>query len=270
MNPFLMTLDIGNTNMVVGIFPMDETLTPYRSWRTVTARDRTSDEMGVFIQGFLASAGLDPGSIGGLIYSSVVPSINRSVDLMARDYFGCEPVKVQHTMEMPILIDYPRPYEIGADRLVNAVGAHTLYPGNSIIVDLGTATTFCYLRGNSYLGGSIAPGLRLSMEALTGNTAKLSPIVFEKPPGGVLGDTTEHALQSGFYYGWVGLIKEITGRFRELYPEDRPTIIATGGFASLIHTQEPGLFDLVDQDLTLKGLRVLFQLNRPTGRDRTN
>ena len=230
MSQYIMGLDIGNTNTVVGLFDTEENVEVRYSWRTVTRNNRTSDELGIFLYGFLQTAGIRMESIGGLIYSSVVPSFNPVVERMSRDYIKSEAIPVRYTMNMPLRIDYPRPYEIGADRLVNAVAVHHLHPDSrgKIIVDMGTATTFCYLRGDSYQGGSIAPGLKLSMEALSRNAAQISPIEFKRPPKGVLGDTTEHALQSGFFYGWVGLIREIVSQYRALDPEDQPSQRSTG------------------------------------------
>ncbi len=204
-----MAIDIGNSNTVVGLFEDDATYDIPFHWRTVTQRNRTSDELGIFLLGFLQSAGIPSGWIKGFLYSSVVPSFNPIVERMGRDYFHCEPVKVTFDMGLPLQIQYPRPYEIGADRLVNAVAASIIYPGRSIIIDLGTATTFCLLLGNEYMGGVIAPGLKLSMEALSRNTAQLPPVEFAAPPEGILGKTTATAIQSGFFYGWVGLLREI-------------------------------------------------------------
>ena len=268
MTTWILALDIGNTHTVVGVLPAGELEKPFRSWRTVTARDRTSDELGVFIHGFLQSAGMNTEQVVDVIFSSVVPSMNPVVHRMARDFFRCDPLEVEYTMKMPIEIVYPRPYEIGADRLVNAVAAYSRDPGNSIVVDLGTATTFCYQRKKEYLGGSIAPGLRLSLEALTGGrTARLLPVEFKRPPG-ILGQTTEHAIQSGFFFGWVGLIKEIVGQMKKLFPEETARVVATGGFSSMIAGEVPDLFDEVDPDLTMKGLHVLYRWNRGAGHSR--
>lgn len=253
-----MALDIGNTNTVVGLFPGEGGDEIRYSWRTVTQRNRTSDELGIFLLGFLNSSSIDPASIVGFIYSSVVPSFNPIVERMSRDYFQCDPMRVRYDMGLPIRIEYPRPFEIGADRLVNACASSEIYGGDSIIVDLGTATTFCVLHGDAYHGGTIAPGLKLSMEALSRNTAQLPPVEFSRPIS-VLGDSTISAIQSGFFYGWVGLIREILTQIRRTNPNRNYRVIATGGLASMIHSEAPELFNTVEPQLTLKGLMVIYR-----------
>lgn len=256
----ILALDIGNSNTVAGIFSADdpdENQVPC-NWRTVTQRNRTSDELGIFLLGVLAFAKIEPDRIGGFIYSSVVPSFNPIVERMAKDYFGCDPIRVRSDMDLPIEILYPRPYEIGADRLVNAVGVSVLYGGNAIIIDLGTATTFCIVHdGKDYLGGIIGPGLKLSMEALSRNTAQLPPIEFSRPES-VIGFSTVEALQSGFFYGWVGLIREILNQIRKENPDRDYRVYATGGLSGMIHQNEKGLFDVVDVSLTLRGLKAIY------------
>ncbi len=258
----ILGVDIGNTNTVFGLFETGEGYDIIRHWRTVTVRERTSDELGIYLIGFLQSAGIDAKSISGFIFSSVVPSFNPIVERMAHDYFQSDATRVHFEMKLPFRISYPRPFEIGADRLVNAAAVSILYPGNSIIIDMGTATTFCLMVDGVYRGGSIAPGLKLSMEALTRNTAQLPPIEFSKPPGGVLGDSTVHALQSGFFYGWVGLLREIIKEMKNSQPGAAFQTIATGGLSSLIHKESPELFDIVDPLLTLRGLKILYQQNQ--------
>jgi type III pantothenate kinase len=256
MTGYILGIDIGNTNTVFGLFRADSSKDILHHWRTATHKDRTSDELAVFLISFLGTVGVRPADISGLIYSSVVPSFNTIVERMASDYFSLEPQRVRYDA-IPLRITYPRPFEIGADRLVNAVASSEIYGGDQIIVDLGTATTFCILHGREYLGGVIAPGLNLSIKALKENTAQLPTIEFKKPLSGVIGDSTVHALQSGFFFGWVGILREIIREIRNTSPERSYCVIGTGGFSSMIQ-QETELFDSVDPMLTLKGLKLIF------------
>jgi len=258
MKGHVLAIDIGNTNTVYGLFEKNGDNEILKHWRTVTRRDRTSDELGIFLLGFLQSSGIDPALIHGFIYSSVVPSFNPIVERMAADYFGATPIRVRHD-NIPLTIDYPRPEEIGADRLVNAVAATAMHGGNQIVVDLGTATTFCIVHHGHYVGGSIAPGLKLSMEALFRNTAQLFPVEFSRPPCGVVADSTKHAIQSGFFFGWVGLLRGILTEIYHAFPDRKYHTIATGGLSSMIHREVPELFQTVDPMLTLRGLKIIYR-----------
>ena len=262
MENYVLGVDVGNTNTVFGLFSEESSSRKdtriLKSWRTHTRRERTSDELGIFLRGFLLTQEIPLERIRGFIYSSVVPAFNIVVERMVRDYFPGEPLRV-HYQNVPLKFVYPRPQEIGADRLVNAVAARALYEGDLIVIDLGTATTFCVLHGEEYVGGVIAPGLGLSMESLTRNAALLRSAEFAPPASGVIGDSTEHALQSGFFYGWVGLLRGIQEEIKKKNPERTYATIATGGFASLIRRETSGLFDAVDPDLTLKGLALIYR-----------
>ena len=258
MSDFILGVDVGNTNTVFGLLENFAEGKILHSWRTVTRRERTSDELGIFLLGFLLSSGIDPANIKSCIYSSVVPSFNPIVERMAKDYFKTRPISVTHE-NVPLDFSYPRPYEIGADRLVNAVASASLYGGNQIIIDMGTATTFCIMHGNEYTGGSIAPGLKLSIETLSQRTAQLPPIEFVRPPSGVVGDSTIHALQSGFFYGFVGMLRGIRDEIIAARSDLKYMTVATGGLSSMIDKESPGLFDVVDGDLTLKGLQMIYR-----------
>lgn len=257
MKKYILAIDIGNTNTVFGLFNGSTDNEILNSWRTVTRRDRTSDELGIFLLGFLQSHGVDPTEISGAIYSSVVPPLNPIVERMCVDYFSCTPSRVRHD-NVPIEFVYPRPDEIGADRLVNAIAAKTLFPGNHIIVDLGTATTFCLLKDGKYWGGAIAPGLKLSMEALSRNTAQLPPIEFSRPIKGVIGDTTLNSMKSGFFFGWLGLLRGVIHEMKAEYPSEKFETIGTGGLSTMIHKEASDVFDIVDTGLTLKGLKIIY------------
>lgn len=180
--PLLLVVDVGNTNTVFGIFQEGADQPDFHK-RTVTRRDRTSDELGLFFKGFLTQEKVRSERIKGAIYSSVVPSLNPIVERMFEDWFDVKPLRVHFEMKLNFTITYPRPFEIGADRLVNAAYCVKFFPRrNAILVDLGTATTFCVINDKAeYVGGVIAPGLKISMDALTRNTAQLPPIVFESP-----------------------------------------------------------------------------------------
>lgn len=197
----LLVVDVGNTNTVFGIFENGNKI-PLFHKRTVTRKDRTSDELGLFFRGFLREFKIENEMITGGIYSSVVPTLNPILDRMFQDWFKIEAIRVHYQMKLPFSISYPRPYEIGADRLVNAATCAIDFPGKSIIIDLGTATTFCVVNEKpEYLGGVIAPGLKVSMDALTRNTSQLPPIVFQSP-GKILGDSTIESIQAGFFF-WM-------------------------------------------------------------------
>ncbi|MCB1142372.1 MAG: type III pantothenate kinase [Leptospiraceae bacterium] len=260
MKNTLLVIDIGNTNTVFGVYKKNETEPRFHK-RTVTRPDRTSDELGVFLKGFFHEEGMDPGEIDSAIYSSVVPGFNPIVSRMLGDWFKVEPVIVNYRMKLPFTIQYPRPFEIGADRLVNAAAVVHMKIGKSIIVDMGTATTFCVVNEeDEYLGGVIAPGLKLSMDALTRNTAQLPPITFQKP-GSILGGSTLESLQSGFFYGWVGLLRGIIQEIKNEFGEDYK-VVGTGGLVSTIDSSYSGIFDHIDPLMTLRGLEFLYQLNR--------
>jgi len=254
---YILAIDVGNTNTVFGLFQENRKGDILHHWRTATHRDRTSDELGIFLISFLNSRNISTADIAGFIYSSVVPPFNPVIEKMTADYFRHDAIKIQHDM-VPLRINYPKPSEIGADRLVNAVAAGSLYGNDLIIIDMGTATTFCILKNGEYRGGIIAPGLNLSMEALTRNTAQLPSVVFEKPVSGVVGDSTVHAIQSGFFYGWIGMLKGILDEIKKEMSDTAFKVVATGGFAGILQKETPELFDEVDSLLTLKGLKIIY------------
>lgn len=258
-NELLLVIDVGNTNTVFGTFERGNSELIFHK-RTVTRPDRTSDELGVFLKGFFKEAMLAPDLIHHAIYSSVVPGFNPIVSRMLEDWFNVHPVVVNYQMNLPFTITYPRPFEIGADRLVNTAAVIEEYPGKSIIVDMGTATTFCVIsEKKEYLGGVISPGLKLSMDALIKNTAQLPPIAFQKPEQ-PLGRSTIESLQSGFFYGWIGLLSGVIAELKKFYGDDC-RVIGTGGLVGLIHSAQKGVFDIIDPLLTLKGLEYLYRLN---------
>ena len=257
MKEQILVIDIGNTNTVFGVYAGDELVFHKR---TVTHRDRTSDDLGLYLKGFLRESDISAENIRGAIYSSVVPQTNPITDRMLQDWIRVKPLRVTVESKLPFSIKYPRPYEIGADRLVNTAAVIKKGIKKCIIIDLGTATTFCVINDEpSYLGGVIAPGLKLSMDALTKNTAQLPPIIFH-PPEKILGDSTISSLQSGFFYGWVGLLENIISEIRKEYGQDYQ-VVATGGLVNSIDQAKPGIFNIIDPALTLDGLKYLYELN---------
>ncbi|GEN55325.1 type III pantothenate kinase [Halobacillus litoralis] len=251
-------LDVGNTNTVLGVF---ENNSLKYQWRIKTDRHKTEDEFGMLIKSLFDHEGLRFEDMDGVIISSVVPPIMFALDRMSRYYFKKQPMIIGEGMvDHGLPMKYPNPNEIGADRVVNAVGAIDEYPLPLVIIDFGTATTYCYINAEGeYLGGAIAPGVNISMEALYAKAAKL-PKIEIKSPEHVIGQSTVEAMQSGVYYGYVGQVDEVVRRMKET-SDQTPTVIATGGLANLIAGQSRTI-DHVDPYLTLKGLHKIYQRNK--------
>lgn len=250
----VVVIDVGNTNTMLGVLEGDEVRF---TWR-LTTRDRTTDELGGLWHQLLAHAQIDMSTIEGAICSSVVPSQVYTVQKACVRYLSVECLVVGRGLKtgMPIRTDNPR--EVGADRIVNAVAAIAAGGGPAIVVDFGTATTFdCIDETHAYVGGVIAPGLRISEEALFDRTAQL-PRVELQPPPTVIGRNTVHAVQSGLLYGYAGLVDAIIGRIGTELPDAR--VVATGGYAHLISTVSERI-DVVDAHLTLRGLALLYRKN---------
>lgn len=253
----LLVLDVGNTNTVLGVY-REETLVA--RWRLTTERDRTVDEYGILCRNLFTFAGLDSTRITAIAISSVVPPLNFTLYKMALDYFRVEPLFVDPKSNAGIGIDYDTPQDVGADRVVNAVAAYQKYGGPCVVVDFGTATTFDAIAANGdYLGGVIAPGINISSEALFQRASRL-PRVEIRHPERVVGKSTVGSIQSGLYFGYIGLVDGILRRMvEELGPQK--TIIATGGLAPLIG-RGSALIDAVDNDLTLEGLKLIYERNK--------
>jgi len=258
----LLAIDVGNTNVVFALF--EAAVAPGQPgairarWRIATDPRRTADEYAVWLVQLLAIEGIDRAAIDRIIVSTVVPRAMHNLDVLAQKYFGVRPFVAgvgRASYGMDIDVDDPR--SLGADRAVNAIGAHAKYPGDLIIVDFGTATTIDAVDFNgAYKGGIIAPGINLSLDALVGNTAKLPRIAIERPRSTtVIGTNTEQQMLIGIYWGYVAMIEGLIARMRAEI--GRPaTVVATGGLAALFHAQS-GLFDVVDADLTLEGIALL-------------
>lgn len=249
-------MDIGNSNIALGIYDQDR-LTYH--WRMATDRHKTEDEYSMKIKAFLQDAGLKFDDIKGIIMSSVVPPIMFSLERMALKYFGIKPLIVGPGLKTGLNIKYDNPREVGADRIVNAVAAIHQFGGPLIIVDFGTATTYCYINeAHQYMGGAIAPGIGISTEALYSRAAKLPRIEIARPDN-VIGKNTVSAMQSGIVYGFVGQAEGIITRMKQ-QSREMPLVIATGGMAPLI-AAESKLIDNVEPFLTLKGLYLIYKRN---------
>ncbi|MBZ0251730.1 MAG: type III pantothenate kinase [Candidatus Methylomirabilis sp.] len=253
----LMVIDVGNTNIVFGVYEGDKLV---REWRIGTVRDRTSDEYGVLLRSLYATGGVEPAAVKDAIIASVVPPLTNTIADLCRTYFKIDPMIVGPGVKtgMPILYDSPR--EVGADRIVNAVAAFELFKAACVVVDFGTATTFDYVseRGE-YVGGAIAPGVTISIEALFQRASKLPRVELVKPKK-VIGKNTVASIQSGIIYGYVGLVDGLVDRIRE---ENAPNarVIATGGLATLIAPESRTIEQVIPQ-LTLDGLRLIHAMNR--------
>ena len=273
----LLALDVGNTNTVLGLYKLAGERTELAAhWRVTTHHHQTSDEYGVLFVNLFQMHGLAPSQVTHIIISSVVPPVESTLRQVCEHYFHVEPLFVEPGIKtgMPVLVDNPS--ELGADRLVNAIAAFERYGGPCIVVDFGTATTFDVISAKGeYLGGAIAPGLGISAEALFSRAARLGRIDIKRPSK-VIGTNTVTHLQSGLYYGYIGLTDGILERMiNELKPAElnqgeqaaQPKVIATGGLARQISSDSRFISE-IDDMLTLDGLVILFERNR-TPRPRT-
>lgn len=253
----LLAIDSGNTNTTFAVF---ENGKPRAEWRSATNPNRTVDEYAVWLVQLMALKNIAPGDIDGAIIANVVPKTEFSLLTLCRQYFNCEPLRVgADNVELGIEVKIDNPSEVGADRLVNVVGADGTYTPPLILIDFGTATTFDIVdnEGN-YAGGIIAPGINLSLEALDAAAARLPRIRITRPKA-VIGKSTVPAMESGVYWGYVGLIEGLVKRTKEEYGADM-TVVATGGLAPLFDEATDAI-DHVDPDMTMRGLMEIYRLN---------
>lgn len=253
----LLAIDIGNTQLFAGLFINDEVVLRFRQ----SSRGKmSSDEYGLFLRNILRENGYNPDDVESLVISSVVPDLQYSINSACLKYFNQAPLILKAGVKTGLKIQVHNPQEVGADRIANAIAAEHLYPNkNKLIVDYGTATTFCVVTDKAqWRGGLIVPGLRLSMEALESNTAKLPKVEITKPDV-IVGRNTIENIQSGLYYSALGMTREVINRVREEYFNgDDLMVIGTGGFSHLFESE--GIFDVIEPDLVLIGLLALKKM----------
>lgn len=249
----LLVIDVGNTNIVMGVFRDDRLI---ENWRVRTEYNTTEDEFNVLAAGLFARGGIDFHEIEKTIISCVVPPMVTILDSFSRKYLGHAPhwIDAKSYPGMPIL--YSNPNEVGADRIVNAVGAYHRYRTSLIVIDFGTATTFDVISANGeYLGGAISPGIGIASEALFAKASKLPRVEIFQPPGNVIGKDTIGSLQAGIIFGYAGLVDGMVGRIRTEM-KAQPKVIATGGLARLIQNVSTSI-EVVEPNLTLDGLKII-------------
>lgn len=253
----LLAIDVGNTNIVYGVFDGKNLIL---SLRMKTDKQKSGDEYGISFLNSLKFNNIDSKNIKGIIISSVVPSLMHSLEAMTKRYFGLESIIVDNNLKMNIDIAYENPSELGADRIANAVACVEKYEGPLIVIDIGTAMTFCYIdKSKTYRGGLIFPGIGISSEALFARASKLPSFEIVEAKR-VVEKNTIASMQAGFYFGYVSLIDGIIDKIVEEKDLDRVTLVGTGGFAPFLLKNAKHKF-IIDQDLTLEGLRILYDLN---------
>jgi type III pantothenate kinase len=259
----LLAFDVGNTNAVLGVFKDNELLT---NWRLQTESNKSADEYGMMLKQLFEYEGFKLEDITDIIVSTVVPSLLYTLQHLASKYFNMKAIIVEPGVETGLTISLDNPQQVGADRIVNAVAAFEKYGGPLVIVDFGTATTFCAVsEGAEYLGGTISPGLKITSDALVEKTAKLPKVELEEP-GHVICKNTVQSIQSGLIYGHMGMVGYIIKRMKreleEITPSGKPVkVIATGGLATLMESGVDGI-DYVDRFLTLEGLQMIYHKNK--------
>lgn len=252
----MLAIDIGNTQTVLGVYAEGRF---EGQWRLASTPERTNDELEVLIRGLFSARGLDAVKVEGVAISSVVPALTATYERVTEKLFGSEPLVVGPGIRTGMALRYDDPREMGADRIVNAVAAFERTKRAVIVIDFGTATTFdCVSEEGAFLGGAIAPGMAVSMEALFNRASKLPKVALERPPRAI-GRNTVHSMQSGVYYGYAAMVDGLVQRLSEEM-KLVPRVIATGGAAASI-AHEAKSIDEVDEMLTLEGLRLLYELN---------
>ena len=255
----LLVIDVGNTNIKLGVYDKN-TLT--HSWRLSVKVIRTADEIGIVLKGLFDSAKIDIKNFDGVIMSSVQPALNYTMEHACEYYLGKKPMMIGVGIKTGLNIKYSNPQEVGADRIVNSVAAYKLYGGPCIVVDFGTATTFNVVsEKGEFLGGCIAPGIITGLEGLVNNTAKLPRVEIIKPES-IIAKNTVAGLQAGMTYGYTGLVKYIIQKLKEESGYSDMKVIATGGLSEIVlNVDNDKIIDIVDRSLTLKGLKIIYDLN---------
>ena len=253
----LLVFDIGNTNMVLGVYDGENLV---RDWRINTDLDKTSDEYGVLIKNLFDASDISLSVIDSIIVSSVVPAVMHSLENFCRKYCNISPLVVGPGIKTGLNIKYEDPKMVGADRIVNAVAAISKYNCPVIIIDFGTATTYCAVsKRGEYIGGAISPGMKISSEALFQKASKLPRVELVTPDTVICKDTVS-AMQAGIIYGYAGQVEKIVGLMKKELKDEETLVIATGGLANMI-SQETDAIDVIDPNLTLEGLRIIYEKN---------
>lgn len=255
----LLTMDIGNTNVKIGVFDGEKLVA---SWRMSTKAYRTADEYGMVLYDLLNQRGVRFEDIKDAVMSSVAPALNYTIEHMCQYYIGKKPMSVSHLLDTGVTLKYDHPSELGADRIVGAASAFHFYGGPVIEVDFGSATTFNLVNGDGeFIGGAIAPGIMTATESLVNTTAKL-PRIELTPPDDVVGTNTRACMQSGIIFGYTGLVKYLVEKYKALPEMKDAKVVATGGLSEIVAATEPKLFDVVDRALALKGLKYVYDRNK--------
>ncbi len=253
----LLALDIGNTNIIAGVFQGEKLRA---TWRMATSVHRLVDEYAIILLGLLQNRDISAGEIKEVVMCSVVPPLTETFENLAKQYWGVSPLVVEAGVKTGVRIQMENPREVGADRVVNAAAAHRLYGGPLIVIDMGTATTFdAVSKEGDYLGGAIAPGIGIAAEALFQRTAML-PRVEMVRPSRAIGKNTATAIQSGIIFGYSGLIEGVVSRIKHEMG-GQVKVVATGGLAEVM-AKETVVIDVVNPDLTLQGLRLVYEMNK--------
>ena len=253
----ILVMDVGNTNIKIGLFRGDDLV---ETWRVATDNKKTADEYGMTLLNIFSTVGVSFEDIEGVIISSVAPMLNYTLEHMCSFYMGKRPVMVGPGVKTGLNIKYTSPQEVGADRIVNAVAAYKLYGGPVIVIDFGTATTFGVVsEKGEFLGGAIAPGIKSSLEALVGKTAKLPRIELVKPEKFINRNTVTN-MQAGLVYGFEGLVGYLIRNIKDELGVEKCTVVTTGGLSELVSAEETGI-DFVDRALTIKGLKIIYDMN---------
>ena len=264
----LLAFDVGNTDTVLGVFRGHDLV---RNWRISTETNKSADEYGMLVGQLFAYENISMEDVDDVIISTVVPSLMFTLQHMAVKYFGKPAIVIESGVRTGLIVKYDNPKQIGADRIVNAVAAVDKYGGPLIIIDFGTATTFCAISDKGeYLGGSIAPGLRISSEALFEKTSKLPKVEIEDPGSAICKNTTE-SMQAGLVYGHMGIVdyivRRMKGEMKKLIGDRRIIVVATGGMATLVASGVDSI-DHIDKLLTLEGLEIIYEKNKKTSKGR--